>query len=174
MSTISHDLTTIKAIIFDVDGVLSSNVIPLHVSGEPMRTANLKDGYAIVQAVKKGLIIAIISGGRAEAVRKRFEGLGVSYIYLGASNKKRDFEDFLEKTGLKPQEIAYMGDEIPDYEVMQMVGLPACPADAAFEIRSVAKYISHKNGGEGCGRDLIEQILKAQGLWMMDSDAFAW
>lgn len=174
MSTISHDLTTIKAIIFDVDGVLSSNVIPLHISGEPMRTANLKDGYAIVQAVKKGLTIAIISGGRAEAVRKRFEGLGVSYIYLGACNKKKDFEDFLEKTGLKPQEIAYMGDDIPDYEVMQMVGLPACPADAAFEIRSVSKYISHKNGGEGCGRDLIEQILKAQGLWMMDSDAFAW
>jgi 3-deoxy-D-manno-octulosonate 8-phosphate phosphatase (KDO 8-P phosphatase) len=174
MSTISHDLTTIKAIIFDVDGVLSSNVIPLHVSGEPMRTANLKDGYAIVQAVKKGLIIAIISGGRAEAVRKRFEELGVLYIYLGASNKRKDFEDFLEKTGLKPYEIAYMGDDIPDYEVMQMVGLPACPADAAFEIRSIAKYISHKNGGEGCGRDLIEQILKAQGLWMMDSDAFAW
>jgi len=174
MSTISHDLSTIKAVIFDVDGVLSSNVIPMHISGEPMRTANLKDGYAIVQAVKKGLIIAIISGGRAEAVRKRFASLGVTHIYLGASDKKIDFEDFLSKTGLKPEEIAYMGDDIPDYEVMLRVGLPACPADAAFEIRTIAKYISHKNGGDGCGRDLIEQILKAQGLWMMDSDAYAW
>ncbi|HEY5499135.1 MAG TPA: HAD-IIIA family hydrolase [Bacteroidales bacterium] len=174
MSTISHDLSTIKAVIFDVDGVLSSNVIPLHISGEPMRTANLKDGYAIVQAVKKGLIVAIISGGRAEALRKRFEGLGVKHIYLGASDKKTEFEDFITKTGLKPEEIAYMGDDIPDYEVMLKVGLPACPADAAAEVKSIAKYISHKNGGEGCGRDLIEQILKAQGLWMMDSDAFAW
>lgn len=174
MSSIPHDLTTIKAVVFDVDGVLSANVIPIHISGEPMRTANLKDGYAITQAVKKGLIIAIISGGRAEAVRKRFEGLGVTYIYLGASDKKKNFEDFLGKTGLKPEEIAYMGDDIPDYEVMVQVGLPACPADAASEIKSIAKYISHKNGGEGCGRDLIEQILKARGLWMMDSDAFGW
>ncbi|MDD4922267.1 MAG: HAD hydrolase family protein, partial [Bacteroidales bacterium] len=153
---------------------LSSNVIPLHVSGEPMRTANLKDGYAIVQAVKKGLVIAIISGGRSDAVRKRFEALGVTYIYLGASDKKKDFEDFLQKTGMKPEEVAYMGDDIPDYEVMLRVGLPACPADAASEIKSVAKYISHVNGGEGCGRDLIEQIMKAQGLWMMGTEAFGW
>lgn len=174
MSTISHDLKTIKAVVFDIDGVLSSNIIPLHISGEPMRTANLKDGYAIVQAVKKGLIIGIISGGRSEAVRKRFEGLGVKYIYLGASDKKIDFEDFMQKTGVKPEEIAYMGDDIPDYEIMTRVALPACPADAAAEIKSISKYISHKNGGDGCGRDLIEQILKAQGLWMRDSVAFGW
>jgi 3-deoxy-D-manno-octulosonate 8-phosphate phosphatase, YrbI family len=174
MSTIPHDLKTIKAVIFDVDGVLSSNIIPLHISGEPMRTANLKDGYAIVQAVRKGLTVAIISGGRSEAVRKRFEGLGVTHIYLGASDKKKDLDDFLQKTGIKLEEIAYMGDDIPDYEVMCKVGLPACPADAASEIKAIAKYISHVKGGEGCGRDLVEQIMKAQGLWMMGTEAFGW
>lgn len=174
MSTISHDLTTVKAVIFDVDGVLSANMIPMHISGEPMRTANLKDGYAIMQAVKKGIVIAIITGGRTDAVRNRFEALGVSHIYMGAADKKKDFVDFLEKTGLKPSEVAYMGDDIPDYEVMLQVGLPACPADAASEVKSIAKYISHKNGGEGCGRDILEQIMKAQGLWMMDSEAFGW
>jgi 3-deoxy-D-manno-octulosonate 8-phosphate phosphatase (KDO 8-P phosphatase) len=174
MSTISHDLTTIKAVVFDVDGVLSANVIPLHTSGEPMRTVNIKDGYAFNLAIKKGLVIGIITGGRTESVRKRFEMLGVQHIYMGASDKKKDFQDFIDKTGLNPMEVAYMGDDIPDYEVMLKVGLPACPADAAPEIKAISKYISHKNGGDGCGRDLLEQILKAQGLWMTDSDAFGW
>lgn len=174
MSSISHDLTTIKAVIFDVDGVLSADVVPLHISGEPMRTVNIKDGYAINLAVKKGVVIGIITGGRTEAVRKRFETLGVPYIYMGASDKKKKFMDFLAKTGLKPDEVAYMGDDIPDYEIMLKVGLPACPADAAPEIRAISKYISHKNGGYGCGRDLLEQILKVQGLWMTDSVAFGW
>jgi 3-deoxy-D-manno-octulosonate 8-phosphate phosphatase (KDO 8-P phosphatase) len=174
MSTIPHDLKTIKAIIFDVDGVLSADIIPLYITGEPMRTVNIKDGYAINLAVKKGLIIGIITGGRTEAVRKRFELLGVPHIYMGACDKKISFQDFLAKTGLKPNEIAYMGDDIPDYEVMLQVALPACPADAAPEIRSISKYISHKHAGQGCGRDLIEQVMKAQGLWMTDSEAFGW
>jgi 3-deoxy-D-manno-octulosonate 8-phosphate phosphatase (KDO 8-P phosphatase) len=174
MSTIPHDLTIIKAAVFDVDGVLSSNNISLYPNGEPMRSINIKDGYAINLACKKGLIIGIITGGRTDAVRIRFEGLGVKYIYMAAHDKKVDFADFLEKTGLQAHEVAYMGDDIPDYEVMLQVGLPACPADAAPEIRSVAKYISHKNAGDGCGRDLIEQILKAQGLWMTDAEAFGW
>ena len=139
-----------------------------------MRTVNIKDGYAFSQAVKKGFTLGIITGGRTEAVRKRFELLGVPYIYMGACDKKKNFEDFLEKTGLQPHEIAYMGDDIPDFEVMLQVGLPACPADAVPEIKAIAKYISHKKGGEGCGRDLLEQILKAQGLWMKDSEAFGW
>jgi 3-deoxy-D-manno-octulosonate 8-phosphate phosphatase (KDO 8-P phosphatase) len=174
MSTIPHNLTSIKAAVFDVDGVLSADVIPLYPDGEPMRTINIKDGYAIHLACKKNLIIGIITGGRTEAVRVRFENLGVQLIYMGAHDKKVCFADFLEKTQLKPEEVAYMGDDIPDYEVMLQVGLPACPADAAPEIRSIAKYISHKKAGEGCGRDLIEQILKAQGLWMTDAEAFGW
>jgi 3-deoxy-D-manno-octulosonate 8-phosphate phosphatase (KDO 8-P phosphatase) len=174
MSTIAYNLTKIKAVVFDVDGVLSSNTIPLHVSGEPMRTVNIKDGYAFSLAVKKGLIIGIITGGKTEAVRKRFELLGVRHIYMGSSIKKTDFADFLNKTGLKPDQVAYMGDDIPDYEVMMQVGLPACPADAAPEIRAISKYVSHVKAGEGCGRDLLEQIMKAQGLWMNGTEAFGW
>jgi len=174
MSTIPFDLTTIKAVVFDVDGVLSSDIIPLHPNGEPMRTVNIKDGYAIHHAILKGLTVAIITGGKTEAVRRRFEMLGVKYVYMGSVYKKVEFADFLEKTGLKPSEVAYMGDDIPDYEVMLLAGLPACPADAAPEIRGIARYISHIKAGHGCGRDLIEQIMKAQGTWMDGAESFGW
>lgn len=174
MSTIPHNLNTIKAVVFDVDGVLSANTIPLYPNGEPMRTANIKDGYAMNLACKKGLILGIITGGKTEAVRIRFENLGVQYVYMGAHDKKVEFADFLLKTGLQAEEVAYMGDDIPDYEVMHLVGLPACPADAAPEIRAISRYISHVKAGEGCARDLIEQIMKAQGLWMTDAEAFGW
>lgn len=174
MSTIPFDLTTLKAVVFDVDGVLSADIIPLYPNGEPMRTVNIKDGYAIHHAVKKGLIIGIITGGRTEAVRQRFELLGVQHIYMASSVKKYDFADFLTKTGLRADQVAYMGDDIPDYEVMKLVGLPACPADAAPEIRQIARYVSHHKAGDGCGRDLIEQIMKAQGIWMDGAEAFGW
>lgn len=173
MSTINYDLKKIKAIALDVDGVLSADVIPLHTSGEPMRTVNIKDGYAIQLAVKKGLHIAIITGGRTEAVRKRFAGLGVQDLYLGSAVKIHDYRDFRDKHGLKDEEILYMGDDIPDMEVMQACGLPCCPKDAAPEVKSIARYISHAAGGYGCGRDVVEQVMKAQGKWMAD-DAFGW
>lgn len=173
MSTINYDLKKIKAIAFDVDGVLSADVIPLHTSGEPMRTVNIKDGYAIQLAVKKGLHIAIITGGRTEAVRKRFAGLGVQDLYLGSAVKIHDYRDLRDKHGLKDEEILYMGDDIPDMEVMQECGLPCCPKDAAPEVKSIARYISHAAGGYGCGRDVVEQVMKAQGKWMAD-DAFGW
>ena len=153
MSTINYDLSRIKALAFDVDGVLSSTTVPLHPSGEPMRTVNIKDGYAIQLAVKKGLHIAIITGGRTEAVRIRF--------------------DFRDKYGLTDDEILYMGDDVPDIEVMRECGLPCCPKDAVPEVKSVAKYISYADGGRGCGRDVVEQVLKAHGLWMAE-DAFGW
>lgn len=173
MSTINYDLKKIKAIAFDVDGVLSADIIPLHTSGEPMRTVNIKDGYAIQLAVKKGLHIAIITGGKTEAVRKRFAGLGVQDLYLGSAVKIHDYRDFRDKHGLKDEEILYMGDDIPDMEVMQECGLPCCPKDAAPEVKSRARYISHAAGGYGCGRDVVEQVMKAQGKWMAD-DAFGW
>lgn len=173
MSSINHDLTKIKALVFDVDGVLSSDMIPLHPSGEPMRMINIKDGYSLQLAVKKGLEVAIITGGNTDAVRKRFAGLGIKHLYLGASVKKIQLAHFLESTGLKPEEVMYMGDDIPDYEVMQLVGLPTCPADAAPEIKAISRYISSREGGKGCARDVIEQVLKAQGLWMAD-EAFGW
>lgn len=173
MSTINYDLTKIKALAFDVDGVLSADVIPLHPSGEPMRTVNIKDGYAIQLAVKKGLHIAIITGGRTDAVRQRFAGLGITDLYLGSAVKIHDYRDFRDKYGLTDEEILYMGDDIPDIEVMRECGLPCCPRDAAPEAKSAARYISHADGGYGCGRDVIEQVMKTQGKWMSD-DAFGW
>lgn len=173
MSAIDYDLTKIKGIIFDVDGVLSTDCIPLHPSGEPMRCINTKDGYAMQLAVKKGLQLAIITGGFAEAIRIRFESLGFQNIYMRSKVKKLDFEDFIRKTELKPEELIYVGDDIPDLEVMKMVGLPVCPIDAVPEIKAISKYISPLKGGHGVGRDIIEKVLKIQGKWMQD-DAFGW
>lgn len=173
MSTINYDLTKIKALAFDVDGVLSCDVMPLHPGGEPMRTVNVKDGYAMQLAVKQGLRIAIITGGKTEAVYKRFASLGVSDIYMGSSIKIDDYRNFRDKYGLKDEEILYMGDDIPDLDVLKECGLPCCPKDAIYEVKEIAGYISHCAGGYGCGRDVVEQVLKAQGLWMT-GNAFGW
>ena len=168
-----NDLTRIKAFVFDVDGVLSREVIPLSPDGDPMRTVNIKDGYALQLAVKKGYHVAIITGAYTEAVRVRFSRLGITHIYLKSAIKIRDYQDFLSKTGVQPEEVMYAGDDIPDYEVMRLAGLPVAPADAAPEIKQIAKYISSRKGGEGVARDVIEQTLKAQGHWM-GQEAFGW
>lgn len=173
MSSINYDLKKIRAFVFDVDGVLSCDVIPLHPDGDPMRTVNIKDGYALQLAVKKGYEVAIITGGYTEAVKIRFSRLGIRHIYMKSAVKVHDYRDFLEKTGLRPEEVLYAGDDIPDYEVMQLVGLPVAPADAAPEIKQIARYISLCRGGEGVARDVIEQTLKAQGNWM-GREAFGW
>ena len=173
MSTINYDLTQIKAFLFDVDGVLSSDCIPLAENGDPLRTVNIKDGYALQLAVKQGYQVGIITGAYTENIKYRFERLGIQYIYLKSSVKLIDYEDFLHKTGLKDEDIAYAGDDIPDYDIMKRVGLPVAPASAAPEIKAIAKYISPRNGGEGVARDLIEQTMKAQGKWMKE-DAFGW
>lgn len=171
---INYDLTKIRAIFFDVDGVLSAETIQQNDNGEPMRTVNIKDGYAMQYAVKQGLILAIITGGKSEAVRRRYESLGLKDVFIGASVKVEVYEQLKQKYNLTDEEIMYMGDDIPDYEVMSVCGLPCCPADAAPEIKSISKYVSHKNGGMGCGRDVVEQVLKAKGNWMNDKKAFGW
>ena len=171
---INYDLTKITTIIFDVDGVLSAATIGMSATGEPLRTVNIKDGYAMQLAVKCGLHLAIITGGKTEAVRVRYEGLGLKDVILGAAVKIKTYDELKAKYCLNDEEILYMGDDIPDYEVMSVCGLPCCPADAAPEIKAVSKYISHKNGGMGCARDVVEQVLKAQGLWMSNSKAFGW
>ena len=171
---INYDLKKIRAIVFDVDGVLSAETITLSATGEPLRTVNIKDGYAIQLAVKRGLHIAIITGGSTEAVRKRYEGLGVQDGMMGCGVKTVAYDAFKAKYGLADEEVLYMGDDIPDYEVMQRVGCPCCPADACAEIRDISLYVSHRNGGCGCGRDVVEQVLMAQGKWMGDKVAFGW
>lgn len=171
---INYDLKKIKALLFDVDGVLSRETIPVATNGEPMRTANIKDGYALQLAVKCGLHVAIITGARNEAVKIRYKGLGINDVYIGASVKRDCLEELMLMYELQPEEILYMGDDIPDYEVMQICGLPVCPSDAAVEIKQLSKYISSVRGGEGCVRDVVEQVLRAQGCWMDEANAFAW
>ncbi len=171
---INYDLKKIRALVFDVDGVLSRETISMYPSGEPMRTVNIKDGYALQLAVKAGFHVAIITGARTEAVKVRYKGLGITDVYVGASVKRDCFEELMAMYELAPEEIMYMGDDIPDYEVMKMCGLPCCPADAAMEIKEISRYISPVKGGEGCGRDVIEQVMRAQGKWMDESNAFGW
>lgn len=171
---INYDLTKIRAIIFDIDGVLSAETIPMDATGTPCRTVNIKDGYALQLAVKMGLHIAIITGAKVDAIRVRYEGLGVQDIYIGAAVKMQTYETVLSKHGLRDEEVIFMGDDIPDYEVMQRCGCPCCPADAAPEIKEISTYISPIMGGYGCGRDVVEQVLRAQGKWMADKHAFGW
>jgi 3-deoxy-D-manno-octulosonate 8-phosphate phosphatase (KDO 8-P phosphatase) len=173
MSSILYDLTKIRAFVFDVDGVLSREVIPLYPDGDPMRTVNIKDGYALQLAVKKGFHVGIITGGYTDAVKTRFSRLGITHIYMKSAVKMKDFRDFLRKTELSAEEVLYAGDDIPDWEIMSVAGLPVAPADAAPEIKQIAGYISHRKGGEGVARDVIEQTMKAQGLWMCN-EAFGW
>ena len=171
---INYDLQKIKAIIFDIDGVLSSETITLSTEGVPMRTVNIKDGYAIQLAMKLGLRIVILTGANVPSVRVRYEGLGVEDIYVGCAVKIETYDQFLAKYGLTDEEVMYMGDDIPDLEIMRRVGCPVCPKDACPEIKEASIYISDRIGGHGCGRDVIEQVLRAQGKWVMNAKAFGW
>jgi len=171
---INYDLKTVKAVIFDVDGVLSRQTITLAGDGEPLRTVNIKDGYAIQLAVKLGLRIVILTGGNTEAVRLRYSRLGVEDIYMKAAVKITTYDEFLQKYGLNDSEVIYVGDDIPDYEVMRRCGCPCCPKDACSDIKAISSYVSDYNGGEGVARDIIEQVLRAQGKWLADEKAFGW
>jgi len=161
----------IKAFIFDVDGVLTDGIIHVFESGELVRQMNIKDGYALKTAVDAGYLVCIISGGSNEGVRTRLQKLGITDIYLGAHNKMKPYNEIIKKHNLKSENILYMGDDIPDYPVMKLAGLSCSPKDAAFEIQEISHYISHKNGGKGCVRDVIEQVLKVQGKWNGKFDA---
>lgn len=171
---INYDLSKIKTVVFDVDGVLSRQTITLSSTGEPLRTVNIKDGYAIQLAQKVGLRIAILTGGNTEAIRKRYAGLGVEDIFMGCAVKVKTYEEFLQKYGIKHEEVIYVGDDIPDYEVMRLCGCPCCPADACSDIKDISLYISSRNGGDGVGRDVVEQVLRVQGKWLSDAKAFGW
>lgn len=171
---INYDLKKIRAIIFDVDGVLSMETITMDSSGEPLRTVNIKDGYAIQLAEKMGIRIAILTGADTFAIRARYRGLGVEDVYTKCSVKMLAYEEFLSKYNLTDEEVIYVGDDIPDYEVMKRVGCPCCPSDACPEIKETSLYVSDRCGGRGVGRDIIEQVLRAQGHWMSNAMAFGW
>ncbi len=158
-------LEHITTLIFDVDGVLTDGTITVTTSGEMLRSMNIKDGYALKTAVDNGFNICIISGGSNEGVRLRLKGLGIKDIYLGAHNKIEQLNTYLSTHNIKSENVLYMGDDIPDYPVMKGIGLPCCPQDAVPEIKNISKYVSHKKGGKGAVRDVIEQVLKVQGKW---------
>jgi len=173
MANFKEDLVRVKAFIFDIDGVLSLQTINLNSFGVPNRTVNLRDGYALQLAVKKGYYVGIISGSSSRDYQKRLRSLGVYDIYLKSRSKMNDFDTFLKKHNLTRSDVLYMGDDIPDFEVMKEAGIAVCPSDADSEIRQISAYISDRKGGEGCVRDIIEQVLRLHNNWM-DTEAFSW
>lgn len=161
-------LKDITTFVFDVDGVLTNGKILVTETGEQLRSFNIKDGYAMQLAVKKGYNMAIITGAKTNAVKLRLQGLGIKDIYLNASHKMPIFLDFLDKHGLTAKEVLYVGDDLPDQEIMETVAIAVAPADAAQEIKDVSTYISSFDGGEGVVRDIIEKVLKVQGKWSVE------
>lgn len=159
---ILNDITTF---IFDVDGVLTDSSVHVTETGEMLRIMNIRDGFAMKAALESGYNVCIISGGNNEGVRIRLQNLGINDIHLASPDKVKTFAEYTEKYSIKPETVLYMGDDIPDYHVMQLVGMPTCPQDASPEIKAISKYISHKNGGKGAVREIIEQVMKVQGKW---------
>ena len=155
----------VKICVFDVDGVLTDGSIHVTTEGEQLRTFNIKDGYAMVKASEAGIPIAIISAGKNEGARKRLEYLGVEHIYLAVKNKLEVLDNLLSIYNCSLEDVLYMGDDIPDAQILKRVGLPTCPADAAIDIFALCKYVSTKEGGKGAVRDVLEKVLKVQGKW---------
>ena len=165
MANFKEDLNHVKAFVFDVDGVLTNATVLVHPSGELLRQSNMKDEYSLMTAVTNLYPVAIITGGKSESLKERFLRIGLNNVYLGSKDKVSDLNDFCKKNNIKLENVLYMGDDIPDYHAMKIVGLPTCPYDASPEIREISRYISDKKGGEGCVRDVIEQVLRLHGKW---------
>jgi len=166
-------LKHITTFIFDYDGVFTDGKVLITENGDQLRTANVKDGYALQLARKKGYRIAIISGGTSDSVVKRMNALGIADVFIRVNHKIDVYNDYLSQNNLSKEEVLFMGDDIPDLHIMHEAGVSVCPLDAAEEIKSVAHYISHFKGGEGCVRDILEQVMKVQGKWL-NNDAFTW
>ncbi len=158
-------MNTIDTFIFDVDGVLTDGTVHVSPTGEMLREMHIRDGFAMKAALESGYNVCIISGGSNEGVRIRLRNLGITDIHLASPDKVATFKEYTELYNIKAENVLYMGDDIPDYHVMQLVGLPTCPQDSAPEIKAISQYISHVNGGKGAVRDVIEQVMKVQGKW---------
>lgn len=172
MSRIDYDLTKIKGLAFDVDGVLSPSTCTLSATGHPIRMGNVKDGYAIQLAVKLGIKLAVITGGESEEITARMKVLGIQDFWQRVPDKLPVLEEWMKEKSLLPEEVLYMGDDIPDLRCLRNVGLPCCPFDASWEVKSESIYISPFTGGYGAVRDVIEQVLKAHGKWRPDTEEF--
>lgn len=170
MISYKQKLNNITTFIFDVDGVLTDGSVILMPTGEMVRTMHTKDGYAMQLAIKKGFRLAVITGGRDKMVEERLKYLGLTDIYSGVRDKMDAFTDITYNYNLKPEEIVYMGDDVPDIDVMREVGLACCPNDAVQDVRAMAEYVSPFEGGKGCVRDIIEQTMKVQGKWYDETD----
>ncbi len=160
----------ITTFIFDLDGVLTDGGLLIYPGGEFVRRMHIKDGYALQLAIKKGYRVAIISGSQSEPVVTRLNKLGVRDVYMQITDKKKKLQEYIQQQGLQWSEVLFMGDDIPDFDVMQQVGLPCCPADAVMEIREASTYISPVAGGQGCVRDVIEKVLKLNDHWELYTD----
>ena len=168
MGNFKEDIAKVKAFVFDVDGVFTDGgIIPL-ADGDFIRKYYAKDGYAVAYALRHGYTVAIITGGRGRALEHRFRMLGVTRFYPNIANKLEVLKEVMEELSLQPEEVLFMGDDIPDLECMRYVGVPVCPADAATELLDTARYVSQFEGGKGCVRDVIEQVLRARDDWAKD------
>ena len=173
MESFLNKLKEITTFIFDVDGVLTDGSVVVTENGEQSRTFNIKDGYALQLAVKCGYNVCVVSGSRSKSALHRLNSLGVKDVYMGIHTKIEKVKIYFEERTISPENVLYMGDDIPELEAMKIVGLPVCPADAVEEIKAVCKYVSPCNGGKGCARDVIEKVLKIQGKWLQE-DAYSW
>jgi 3-deoxy-D-manno-octulosonate 8-phosphate phosphatase (KDO 8-P phosphatase) len=164
-------LNKVTTFVFDVDGVLTNGKILVTTEGEMYREMNTRDGFAMKYALLKGFKIGIISGGTNLGVKKRLEDLGVNKVYLGIHEKDIAFDDFVNSYNINPEEVLYMGDDIPDMSVMERVGVATCPQDAVPDVKRIADYVSHKNGGDGCVREIVEQVMRVQNKWMFSDNS---
>lgn len=173
MNELNKMLSEVNTFIFDYDGVMTDGTVYMDSNGDPLRTSNVKDGYALQLASKLGFHLAVISGAVVTNITKRLNMLGVKDVFTGVPDKVLKLEEYMEQYHLTPNQVIYMGDDIPDLKVMQKVGVPVCPADAAEEVKQISAYISHCPGGRGCVRDVIERTLKIQGKWLT-AKAYSW
>lgn len=165
MINFKERLNKISTIMFDVDGVLTDGKVLVMESGEMVRNIYSKDGYALNQAVAKGFRVVVISGGNNLAIQNALSRNGITDIFIRQHDKIACYNEYMNLHNLKDEEVLFMGDDLPDYEIMKRVGVATCPQDAVMEIKAICQYVSPCKGGEGCVRDVIEQVLRVQGKW---------
>lgn len=168
MGNFKEDIAHVRAFVFDVDGVFTDGGITPLPDGDFLRTYHARDGYAVTYAIRSGYKVGIITGGRGKVLEMRFRMLNVTQFHSNCNAKAERLRAFMDEYGLEPHEVLFMGDDLPDLECMRMVGMPVCPADSAPEILDAARYVSQYDGGKGCVRDVVEQVLRARGQWGSD------